>query len=188
MKHCTYLFKDPKSALWVYVGKGGPARPKSHLRRSTNAKLHSTIQKRQREGFVMHPFVIPAETDKNAREMEMLLIAMIGREDLGTGPLFNLSDGGEGESGRIISHKTRSRISAAAKKIALQPEKLDAWNAKMRDPQMRKKMAVGHQRACTVDGLRIFPSVTAMIQELGQGKNGTRSPFFRFVPRDMSAT
>jgi hypothetical protein len=34
---------------------------------------------------------------------------------------------------------------------------------------------------CTVDGITIFPSRRALVKELGQGKNGSRSSTFRFL-------
>jgi hypothetical protein len=42
-----------------------------------------------------------------ACELEIKLIKEIGRKDLGLGPLINLTNGGEGTIGRIVSEKTR---------------------------------------------------------------------------------
>ena len=96
MTFCTYLFKDPKTLEWRYVGQGHISRPKKHVRRSSNPRLHNLLQKRLLEGFQPQPVIIRADTKEDAIEMEMLLIAMIGRADLGTGSLFNLTDGGDG--------------------------------------------------------------------------------------------
>lgn len=52
-------------------------------------------------------------TWEDACELEMLLIESYGRRDLGTGTLVNLTDGGEGTTGHILSeeHKEILRVS-----------------------------------------------------------------------------
>jgi hypothetical protein len=59
----------------------------------------------------------PCEADAFAAEM--FLIAYYGRADLGKGCLRNLSDGGEGESGRVFTeqHKANIRASALNRKV-----------------------------------------------------------------------
>lgn len=57
------------------------------------------IQKRHRDGYVCIPKIIWVNSPEEAAELEILLIAEIGREDLGKGPLFNKTDGGDGTAG-----------------------------------------------------------------------------------------
>jgi hypothetical protein len=55
------------------------------------------------------------ENWKDCCELEQLLISEYGRADLGTGPLVNLTNGGEGIVGRIVSEKERQRMKIAFK-------------------------------------------------------------------------
>ena len=54
-----------------------------------------------------------AETE--AFKHEIYMIFVFGRKDLGTGILYNKTDGGEGSSGVVMSAKTRRKMSNAQK-------------------------------------------------------------------------
>jgi len=56
-------------------------------------------------------------TEKTSLDLEVELIRSYGRKDLGTGILINLTDGGEGSSGVIVSEETRRKMSEAKKGI-----------------------------------------------------------------------
>ena len=43
------------------------------------------------------------------------MIAVLGRKDLGTGILRNLTHGGEGVSGRVVSEKTKAKFTKNSK-------------------------------------------------------------------------
>jgi len=49
-------------------------------------------------------------TEEEAFKHEIYMIAVFGRKDLGTGILRNKSDGGQGNSGRIVSEETRKKL------------------------------------------------------------------------------
>ena len=51
---------------------------------------------------------------KEAQEVEALLISEYGRRDLGLGNLVNLTNGGEGTQGIIVSDKTKQNMSISA--------------------------------------------------------------------------
>lgn len=116
MNYFTYLYKDPKSDVYRYVGQGKGNRAFVHKSTKRNTQLSSLLKKRSSEGYDIHPFLIQAESEKDAKEMECLLIEMIGREDLGLGPLFNHTNGGDGTSGYKHTDETRSAISSTSKK------------------------------------------------------------------------
>ncbi len=46
-------------------------------------------------------------TEQEAIKHEVYMIAVLGRKDNGTGILRNLTDGGEGTSGRIVSEEQK---------------------------------------------------------------------------------
>lgn len=54
-----------------------------------------------------------------AIEHEMALIRLIGRRDTGTGPLCNMTNGGEGGSGLIMSDSAKKKLSLIRKGIKL---------------------------------------------------------------------
>jgi hypothetical protein len=58
------------------------------------------------ERIVVHP----AESEDDAFETEIALIWYYGRKDLGMGILYNFTNGGDGQSGRIATNKLRESV------------------------------------------------------------------------------
>jgi len=54
-------------------------------------------------------------TEEEAFKHEIYMIAVFGRKDLETGILYNKSNGGEGNSGIIMSQESREKMSKASK-------------------------------------------------------------------------
>ena len=54
-------------------------------------------------------------TEEEAFRHEIYMIAVFGRKDLETGILYNKSNGGEGNSGLIMSQESREKMSKASK-------------------------------------------------------------------------
>ena len=110
MKYYTYLFKDIDNTP-IYVGKGCAKRWMHHRGASTH--LGKLLRKRKKQGFLITPTITYHATEKVALAMEIFWIAVYGREDLGTGTLFNLTEGGEAPS---FNSTTKKKMSESQKK------------------------------------------------------------------------
>lgn len=100
----------------IYVGKGKKRRYKNHLSLRNNLEnyFYNKLNKMINEGF--EPMIIILKDDMSEDESfsyEIDTIKKIGRIIDKTGPLTNLTNGGEGSSGRICLNETRIKISVA---------------------------------------------------------------------------
>jgi len=98
-----------------YIGKGfgGRFRPRLHLH-STNKFLKNKICKvgvKNVKIYFLHENIIEEESFR----WENYWIKYIGRRDLKEGTLCNLTDGGEGDSGRKHSEETKRKIGCGNK-------------------------------------------------------------------------
>lgn len=112
-KFYIYAHINPLKNEIFYIGKGTGDRAYRKNHRSKWWK--STIDK---YGYIID--IIESDlTEEKAFEREKFYIKRIGRRDLGTGTLINMSDGGTGgSSGRVWSEETKKKMSDSQKKIA----------------------------------------------------------------------
>lgn len=102
-----------------YVGKGSGNRCNGHFYKSniTNPLKKNVINKiRSNNQEPLVVIVFDNLQEHIAFETECFLIAHYGRRDNNTGILTNMTDGGEGCSGKVISDTTRKKISDTKKK------------------------------------------------------------------------
>ena len=88
-----------------YVGKGKGNRI-FHFRQPSGPFLKKKMNK------VLSPIYLMVQRSLREQEAfleEIKMIAIIGRRDQGKGPLCNLTDGGDGVSGRICSEATKQK-------------------------------------------------------------------------------
>jgi len=90
----------------VYVGKGNihHKRKYKHLTHASNKRLYHKLQ--QLANINLMPVILTIDTfdhEVDALNYEIQLITTIGREDIGTGYLYNFTNGGEGVSGRRVA-------------------------------------------------------------------------------------
>lgn len=96
-----------------YIGKGRDGRWLAHLRKRTKHK-----NKRLKYLLAEHGAKLPRLklrenlTEAEAFETEIAFIEAIGKISTGDGPLFNLTDGGEGAAGGTRSPELRAQIAA----------------------------------------------------------------------------
>jgi hypothetical protein len=123
----AYLRKDKTP---YYIGKGKGYRINSKQRNVNLPKNKSRII-----------FLKQNLTEEEAFRHEKYMIAVFGRKDLGTGILYNRTDGGDGTSGKILSEETKKRISQKAKgrKVAEKTKKLMSERSKGRVSYMKGK-------------------------------------------------
>ena len=95
----AYLREDKTP---YYIGKGSGKRIYSKQRGINAPKDKSRII-----------FLKKNLTEAEAFKHEVYMIAILGRKDLGTGILRNLTNGGEGASGHVKSEEAKKKISEA---------------------------------------------------------------------------
>ncbi len=128
----VYIYLDPRkegnfkygcfefSHEPFYVGKGHKERMYEHLYNFSLEKYKHTYRIRKikkiinlgydlKDGFIIK--IADNLLNNDSCEFEINLIKIIGRKDLGYGPLTNTTDGGEGVSGRVVNEQTKKKMS-----------------------------------------------------------------------------
>lgn len=104
-------------------------------------------------------------SEQQAFAHERYMIYVLGRKDLGTGILWNFTEGGEGASGAVRSSKTRRKIAQSktgeqnpakrpevrekmslAKKGKSNPEHSERMTGRKHSPETKLKMSISRQK------------------------------------------
>lgn len=108
----VYTYHDPsRDNEPIYVGKGSSGRAWSHLRRRDMHPFTYRLASMKTNGVQPIITIYGGLDDELAMLVEEELISKIGRKDLNKGPLLNLTNGGDGACGKIVSTETRSLMS-----------------------------------------------------------------------------
>lgn len=91
----AYLRKDGRP---YYIGKGKGKR--------AYEKKHSAYVPTKDRILILKENL----TEEEAFTHEIYMISVYGRKDIGTGILYNLTDGGEGPSGRVFTEEQRKKM------------------------------------------------------------------------------
>ena len=109
-----HLTEDTNEVFYVGKGKGSRAYKLS----GRNKFWHNVVNK---HGFVVK-IIEENLTEEQSILLEQKLINEYGRRNLGTGKLVNLTDGGEGVSGKIYTDEERELMSSRVKAYYELPE------------------------------------------------------------------
>ena len=125
----VYMLRDPrpgKNKQPFYVGKGRKRRAHIHL---VSPETHPNPMMRHMLLKIASGNLKPiieiiqyCDTEEDAFQLEIYLIAQYGRRDLKFGSLCNLTNGGEGISGRIAGQEERAWRREEMRKLNADPE------------------------------------------------------------------
>ena len=141
MKNIYYVYlylraitsKIAEAGTPYYVGKGKDSR--------AYARNHSVYVPKDRDRIVI---IENNMSEEESHALEIKKIAEFGRIDNGTGILRNLTNGGDGTSGRIATEEQRARNSAAIKKHYENPEARAKLSASCNTPEARARNSAIH--------------------------------------------
>ena len=101
-EYYTYAYlREDGTPYYIGKGKGNRIRDKNH---------RVSVPPKDRILFLKKKL-----SEQEALKHEMYMISVLGRKDIGTGVLRNLTDGGEGQSGFIHSEETKKKMREARK-------------------------------------------------------------------------
>lgn len=124
MKWYVYKLIDPITKAPIYVGKGKEKRMYRHWNDAVNKNiiphgninLYKILRNIDNNGKnIIYEKVYVGLDEEEAFNQEVSLINELGRRDLNTGNLCNMTNGGEGPSKRVVSEETRRKISEKLK-------------------------------------------------------------------------
>lgn len=93
----------------LYIGKGKNSRPLDHYRPKTSSYIANKLRKEGHEKTQVRKLHEGLDSDQ-AYALECAYIAKYGRKDIGTGILYNRSDGGEGSRGHKMPPESIERL------------------------------------------------------------------------------
>jgi hypothetical protein len=112
---CVYAYYVPGEEKPFYIGKGLSRRPYVHLEeryRKRRTSFYLKLNKLLDAGVAPIVKILANNLPEQcAFDLEISLIKIYGRLDIGTGCLCNHTNGGEGHSGREVSIDTRIKMS-----------------------------------------------------------------------------
>jgi hypothetical protein len=123
----VYIHRRATTGEIFYIGKGTDGRARLEGR---NRHWINIVKK---HGYSVE-FVQIGLQEWYAFELEIELIALYGRRDLGLGPLVNMTDGGEGICGYEHTQESREKIALTSKGRRLTNEARKKISKALADP------------------------------------------------------
>lgn len=144
----VYLHYKADTNEIFYIGKGAGNRDKSvHRYRQWKGvvKKHGFRFERYAENL----------TESESFAVEIALIALYGRKDLGLGPLINHTNGGEGVSGWILTEEQRMNRSKIAKEMwdnsEIRNRIIESNIVAQNNPDVKKKKSISIKKTISKD-------------------------------------
>ena len=137
MIYYTYAYLRKGDRTPYYVGKG-------HGKRAYDS-THNVKVPDDKDRII---FLKQNLTEEEAFNHEKYMIAVLGRKDLGTGILRNMTDGGEGRSGSIHSPETIEKIRQANVNIPEERRRKMSEKAKGRTHTEETKQKIRDKAKC----------------------------------------
>lgn len=138
-----------------YIGKGKKYR-KNALANRNNFTINK-LNKVKKCNFKNKIYIIKGDlSEEEAFRLERKLISIIGRFDLEEGPLTNMSDGGEGNSGHIFTEKSLCKMRGRT-----------PWKGKKHSEKTKKKLSKINK------GKKLSAEIKAKIAETMKGRKHT---------------
>jgi NUMOD3 motif len=134
-----YIYRHirPDTGHVFYIGKGKNRRnhygyERAIARESRNSLWHNIVKKNN--GNYLIEIVMEFSSPELCVSKEIELISLYGRKDLGTGTLSNMTNGGDGSWGIIVSPELREK-----RRQQILGNKHPNWGKKLSDETCRKK-------------------------------------------------
>lgn len=190
MEYYVYILKDPrKNNEPFYIGKGKGTRAEHHLKKyDTHNKLkNNVINKILKENLnVIVDYYKTDLQEDEAHNLEIELISKIGRRDLGTGPLTNLTAGGEGVSGYIRSVESRKKLNQERIDSGIYNKIAEKNKGRKFSDEHRKKLSESHKgiiqseesKRKRSEALTNKPKTEEHRQNIRKAKLGSKNPMF----------
>lgn len=154
-EYYVYLHRKATSGEVFYVGKG--LGPRAEQKTNRNRHWHNVVK---RHGLVVERLE-PLLCESDAFALERYLIA--GYRALGV-RLVNLTVGGEGAAGRVVSTLSRAKASVTHMSLNADPEKYAKRVAALQAPEVRAKMSASRK------GKTVSPETRARMAEASRAR------------------
>jgi len=157
-KFLIYVYLDRAEREPFYVGK---TRVQKRVWDQCPSRRTKVFIDRFNELEEVSVVVLSPFTEEQAEQMERYLIKKIGRKDLGTGPLVNLTDGGNGLNGYVCPPSKRRQIG-------------DFHRGKVVSAETRMKMSLAHKGKTTWNkGKKHSPETIEKMRKASTGKKAS---------------
>lgn len=171
-----YIYRHirPDTNEVFYIGKGNNLNPKKtsykrmNISKKRNKIWHNIVNKNN--GVFISQILFECETEQQVNEKEIEFIALYGRKDLGTGTLANLTNGGDGSLGGIMSEENKKFLSEK-----WSGENHPNWGKKLSVETCRRKSESMKLSDKSWKGKKL---PTKMVEKIRQSKIGDKNPMF----------